>query len=732
MKFSIATLIAVFLAAALAAQVPADRQQPTFRAGINFVRVDAYPTANGKPVADLGKDDFEILEDGVPQKVDTFEHIVVRPREITETPAEPRNVAESNRMAADARNRVFVLFFDTYHVTDDVTTHNGRLRMPGSPEAPLPAEKKPLGPARIDKALATFLTRSVGTTDLFALLTPDMDARSLTFTRRPENIEDFLQTVWGKRFAWDNLDVEEEQWNICYLPEDVFNCYEGVLEGMVLRRREAMTIQRLGDLVDRLRELRDERKAVVVVSEGWAIYRPDRYLARPLPKVSMPGCPPTPPQGKEVTVGADGKLRLGPDPRQTMNSADWQQCEVRRQELAILNTEPVYRELLDRANRANVSFYPVDPRGLAVFDVPIDAAAPGQLGAPVGRPTVIGNQEQLDQRLETLKTLATATDGRAMVSSNDIAGSLQKISEDLSDYYLLGYYSTNAKADGKFRKISVRVKRPGVSVRARRGYLAATEAEVAARAKAERAADPDSVMRESALAVVNAVRADRPVRAAAGYARDANAQVVVWVAGEIDMAAARQAPWNGGAEATVTLAEPGGEAFVTEQAAMPAAVPRFLVRLTSAGLRPGEYTVRVRVKSKAGDAPDAVEMVRVMIPDARAAGAFADTALLFRRGPFSGPGFQPTADPRFRKAERLRVDVPLAGSADSLTARLLDRNGQPLPIPVTVAPREESGLRFASGELALAPLAQGDYVIEVTATKGGKAERAVVAFRVVP
>ena len=87
----------------------------------------------------------------------------------------------------------------------------------------------------------------------------------------------------------------------------------------------------------------------------------------------------------------------------------------------------------------------------------------------------------LTGRLNSLRTLAEATDGLAIVDSNDLAGGLRRVVNDLSSYYLLGYYSSG-KLDGKFHSIKVRVKRPGVQVRARRGYLAATPAAVTAAA----------------------------------------------------------------------------------------------------------------------------------------------------------------------------------------------------------------------------------------------------------
>ena len=74
-------------------------------------------------------------------------------------------------------------------------------------------------------------------------------------------------------------------------------------------------------------------------------------------------------------------------------------------------------------------------------------------------------------------SLADETDGRAIVNRNDLAQGLQQIVRDSSAYYLLGYNSTQAPSDGKFHEIKVRVKRPGVQVRARKGYWALTAAE---------------------------------------------------------------------------------------------------------------------------------------------------------------------------------------------------------------------------------------------------------------
>src|SRR5262249_1942721 len=106
--------------------------------------------------------------------------------------------------------------------------------------------------------------------------------------------------------------------------------------------------------------------------------------------------------------------------------------------------------LVRSANRANVSLYPLDPLGLT---------------------GIVG------MRGDMYRTLAIETGGIPMINRNDYGGMLAHVSRDASAYYLLGYASTHP-ADGKFHKISVKVKRRGVSVRSRSGYLAPSEAEL--------------------------------------------------------------------------------------------------------------------------------------------------------------------------------------------------------------------------------------------------------------
>jgi hypothetical protein len=105
----------------------------------------------------------------------------------------------------------------------------------------------------------------------------------------------------------------------------------------------------------------------------------------------------------------------------------------------------------------------------------------------------------------------------------------------------------------------------------------------------------------------------------------------------------------------------------------------------------------------------------------------ASGAVFIRRGPSTGNKEMPTADLRFRRSERMRVEVPSA--VDVTSARLLDRTGKQIAaIPVTASTRTDAdGTRWATAELLLAPLGPGDYVVEVVAGD----TRTMAAFRIV-
>jgi len=336
-------------------------------------------------------------------------------------------------------------------------------------------------------------------------------------------------------------------------------------------------------------------------------------------------------------------------------------------------------------------------------------------------------------RTEMLRTLADATDGVAVVNTNDLGGAMKRIVDDLSNYYLLGYYSTG-KLDGRFHSISVRVKRPGVQVRARRGYMASTPADVAETAARAAAAAKNSVEPaeaaaahavEAAIAPLAGYTRDVPLRLqmAAGWKPGDSASAAVWVVGELGGVTMMGDTWNDGFDATVTLTTTADTTAGSGRISVPKGGRTFRVAVTpSQPLVAGDYVLRVGARAGPASIPSR-EVARLAVPVAPE----ATGALFVRRGPSTANRDAPTADLRFRRNEQIRVEIPIA-SAEPLTARLLDRTGKPLAVPVTAAVRDDAdGSRWATAQLALAPLAPSDYAIELSSGD----RRMISAFRVV-
>ncbi len=99
------------------------------------------------------------------------------------------------------------------------------------------------------------------------------------------------------------------------------------------------------------------------------------------------------------------------------------------------------REVYDAANRNNTTIYTLDPRGLATGEFDIGAGVGSQ-----------ADREFLQSTIDTLRTLADQTDGRAIINRNDVDAGLGQVVQDSSAYYLIGYSSTNVTHDGKFHE----------------------------------------------------------------------------------------------------------------------------------------------------------------------------------------------------------------------------------------------------------------------------------------
>ena len=145
------------------------------------------------------------------------------------------------------------------------------------------------------------------------------------------------------------------------------------------------------------------------------------------------------------------------------------------------------RSMIAAATRANVNVYSVDPRG--VTSGMEDSIEIGGFPAD-GSISAIGMMDEMRVEHDSLRVVAEETGGFAVLNQNAFRTGFGRILEDNSSYYVLGYYPTNEKRDGRFRNVDVKVLKPGLRVRSRRGYAAPTPAK-----KAE--ADKDTPARTS-------------------------------------------------------------------------------------------------------------------------------------------------------------------------------------------------------------------------------------------
>jgi len=149
--------------------------------------------------------------------------------------------------------------------------------------------------------------------------------------------------------------------------------------------------------------------------------------------------------------------------------------------------KPKFEALIQEANRNNITFYAVDAAGLRVHSEEAKVARNVDVAGAQGIGDVQRGQGAWTKDIErqsdllssraaaVLGRLAKETGGFLIDNTNDLTSGFARMQQERTSYYLLGYQPTNTAADGKFRRVSVKVKRPRVTVRARPGYVAAMQ-----------------------------------------------------------------------------------------------------------------------------------------------------------------------------------------------------------------------------------------------------------------
>jgi VWFA-related protein len=648
-------------------QPPAQQAQPpVFRAGVNFVRVDVIVSdKDGKPVTDLKQDDVEVFEDGKPQSIELFKLVNTdgNPGPGAE-PARPiRSRYDEEAEAARDDVRLFVIFLDDYHVRN----YNAM---------------------RVREPLTKFLQTQLGPLDMVAIMYPLMSVNDVTFTRDKDAIASAIRKFEGRKYDFRPRNQVEEKY--AFYPAQAIETL-----------RNQITITALEGISVRLGSLREGRKAVIFVSEGFTALLP--------------------PQMRDANASIPGSGN--PAARNPLAGDNPQEDRARFREQVDL--ENLMRDIYEAANRSNTAIYALDPRGLAAgeFDIGENVNA-----------TV--DTETLRQSMDTLRTIADQTDGRAIVNQNDLDKGLRQIVRDTSAYYLVGYNSP-AKTDGKFHKVEVKVKRPGIELRSRRGYWAATASEAAAATAPPKPKPPAEV--EKALGVMDG----RPREALTttwvqtGPGTDGRTRVTfVWESLPAPIGVTREEP----VAVQLTAGLPSGEVVyksrVPEGVDAAAPTPPKSARVTFEA-KPGRLILRQSVENAKGQVIDTSSQ-EVTVPDLTGTPAtWLSVPAVFRAR--TAREFQalsrdadpmPTAIREFRRTDRLliRFDATAPGGAPDVTVRLLNRTGNKMADLVVKAPAE--GVTYYQVDLPLASLPSGDFVIEVTAQRGDSKVTELVAVRV--
>ncbi len=382
-------------------------QRPIFTSQVDLVSLDVIVRdKNGQFVPDLRSSDFVVLEDGVPQSLTDF-RLNHGGRELSvevlasPTPAPEGIILPPTRPAADVAGRFFILFIDDLHLL---------------------ASDSP----RVRQLLTQITNTLIHDGDQFAIVSTGPSSIEISPTYDRSRIREAVRKVMG-----NGMSVQE----ILEAPSSTSGPQE-------IRHRVNVAFSTAYDLLEQLKSLNTRRKAFIYLSAGYDFnpftdarwkQEQERY-SRPSPRDDGSG-----------TGGASGDDQSNSttiNPFQS-GSFGFSQSDLVSQ----------LAELTRAANRANATFYTIDPRGLIA-------------GPDIGGPQLSTAEWRgyVQTTVDSLKTIADLTGGFCICNSNDFKRGLERIDAETSDYYMLRYYSNNPDPMRRVRNIEVTVNRPDLEV----------------------------------------------------------------------------------------------------------------------------------------------------------------------------------------------------------------------------------------------------------------------------
>jgi VWFA-related protein len=420
-------LVAVVMATVALAQEPVPPPAPRFTSDVEMVVVDVVVAGkDGGPLSGLRAEDFTVTEDGVPQQVVTFEAVDVAGTPSPEAGPDVRPKVSVNTGLQAMNTRTFVLVFDQVHLTP-VSAQRAKTAI---------SEFLRFGPREGDTVVIVgtgggtwWMARAdEGRAELQAVL-KRLEGKYL-FQETPDRI-----TEWEAMRIWEDQDP--------ITLEQVRRRFEAYATGRS-RSSEGLPVR----ATDRIGEGQEFVPSDEIRNRAQEVYQQSVVrnkttlsgLGRVLDSLSAV-------RGrKTVVLFSEGFIR-----------------DSRLEE---------YQDVIRSAQRSNVAIYFVDVRGMDAMPM----AATAQAGPALPAADVATQRMEELVSAEGADTLAVNTGGFSIKNTNDLERGLLRVTQESRRYYLLGYSPTNARHDGRWRKIEVKVARPGVDVRARKGYYAPGDA----------------------------------------------------------------------------------------------------------------------------------------------------------------------------------------------------------------------------------------------------------------